>query len=230
MDVQTFRHFTPAENHVWRTLFERQTPLRPAQMADPFLRGIGALGLSAERIPDLDEVNRRLRQLSGFEGIPVEGLESSAAFYPALADGKFPIGNFIRSASDINYTPAPDVFHDLYGHLPFLADRRYADFTREFGRRASEHLHDPERLQEFERLYWFGVEFSLVETPQGRRIFGAGIASSFGECAYALGSEPEVLPFDPEVIRRRPFRIDEFQKTIFVLRDEAQLYGCLANY
>lgn len=196
-------------------------------MADTFCRGVAALGLEANAIPDLDRVNERLSRLTGFEGVPVEGLESGADFFAALAAGQFPIGNFIRSSDDINYTPAPDIFHDLYGHLPFLADRRYADFSRELGRRATEVAGDAARLHEFERLYWFGVEFSLVETPQGRRIYGAGIASSFGECAYALSEAPEVLPFDTAVVRAREFRIDEFQRTIFVFKDENAFFDLL---
>lgn len=227
MKIQPFRQFTPEEHAVWKILFERQVPLRSRQMAEIFEEGIQALGLTAEKIPDLDQVNDKLSRLTGFRGIPVEGLESGDEFYPALGAGQFPIGNFIRSAKDINYTPAPDIFHDLYGHMPFLASRRYADFTREFGKRASRHLNNLAKLREFERLYWFGLEFSLIETSRGRRIYGAGIASSFGECAYALSSEPEVLPFDPEVVRRRDFRIDEFQKTIFVLKREEDLFDCL---
>lgn len=115
----------------------------------------------------------------------------------------------------------------MYGHLPFLADRDYAAFCERFGHAAREHATTPERLREFERLFWFGVEFPLVDTAHGRRIFGGGILSSFGESNYALSAEPEVLAFDLEVIRRQEYRIDEMQRRLFVLDRPETLYGCL---
>ena len=147
-----------------------------------------------------------------------------------LARREFPIGNFIRDPKDLSYTPAPDVFHDLYGHLPFFADAAYANFCADLGLRASRYLDSPTKIRQFERLFWFAVEFALLETPVGRRIFGAGIASSFGECRYALSNEPELIPFDLHVIRAQEFKIDEFQKRLFVIKDVGQLYGCLDSF
>ncbi|MBS1984983.1 MAG: hypothetical protein JST16_12510 [Bdellovibrionales bacterium] len=230
MKQQNYRHFTANESAVWRTLFTRQAKLRDQQIVSIFSEGIKKLGLCAEQIPDLDEVNERLYRITGFEGVPVEGLEDSDAFYPALSEGKFPIGNFIRGIQDIDYTPAPDIFHDLYGHLPFLTYPPYAAFTREFGKRATRFLGQPARLREFERLYWFGIEFSLIKTKGGRQIFGAGIASSFTECAFALSDAPEVRPFDLDDIRHREFRVDQLQSIIYLLQNENQLFDCLDKF
>ena len=130
----------------------------------------------------------------------------------------------------MTYTPAPDVFHDLYGHLPFLVDSNYADFCEDFGKRAIKYLGAPYIVKQFETLFWFGVEFPLVKTPEGLRIFGAGIASSISECDYALSSTPELVEFDPEKIRHQEYRIDEMQKKLFVLENPQQLYGCLDSF
>jgi phenylalanine-4-hydroxylase len=230
MKLQTYRKWTPEEKQTWKMLFERQATLRDEQIYYKFSEGIKKLGLVAEDTPDLDKVNEILASLTGFHGIAVEGLEEGDSFYPALARKEFPIGNFIRDAKDINYTPAPDIFHDLYGHLPFLADKDYANFSNRLGLLASKYSKDPEKFKQCERMYWFGVEFSLIKTPKGNRIFGAGIASSFGECAYALSDKAEVLPFSVDRVRAQDFRIDDFQRRIFILENEQQLYGCLEEF
>ena len=211
-------------------MYRAQEAKRDRQIHELFSKGLAATGIGPERIPDLVEVNRRLRERTGFEGVPVEGLEEDAPFYRALAERKFPIGNFIRDRNDLAYTPAPDVFHDLYGHLPFLADPAYADFCAELGRKASLVAQDREALDRWARLFWFAIEFALIETRAGDRIFGAGIASSIGECDYALSAEPEVVDFDPRVIARTPFKIDEFQRKLFRIRKLEDLYGCLKDY
>jgi phenylalanine-4-hydroxylase len=141
-----FKNFTPAEHETWKQLFQRQVPLRSQQLVHEFEEGIEFLGLNENGIPDLDQVNQRLKQRTGFQGVPVTGHEDPRSFFPMLSERLFPIGNFIRDARDINYTPAPDVFHDLYGHLPFLADPAHADFQQEFGKRASAYIHDSHKL------------------------------------------------------------------------------------
>jgi phenylalanine-4-hydroxylase len=230
MPARSLRSFSPEEHHTWRRLFERQAALRGEQVVPQFSAGLDALGIGADRIPELADVNARLRERSGFSGVPVSGLEGPADFFPMLARREFPIGNFIRDAKDLQYTPAPDVFHDLYGHLPFLADPAYADFCQRFGAAASRELERPERLRQFERLFWFTIEFALIRTSRGLRVFGAGIASSQAECRYALSGEPEVADFDLEAIRRREFKIDEMQSLLFAIESERQLYGCLDSF
>lgn len=225
-----FRKFTPSEHQTWRQLFERQAVKRDEQIYDLFSEGLAVLGITADQIPDLEVINAIFCSKTGFKGIPVEGLENGTSFFPMLTRREFPIGNFIREPHDLSYTPAPDVFHDLYGHLPFFIDNDYADFCEELGRRACRYIENPPVLRQFERLFWFTIEFALVKTQKGKRIFGAGIASSFGECRYALSDEPEVLPFDLEVIRHQEFKIDEFQKRLFILESPKQLYECLDEF
>jgi phenylalanine-4-hydroxylase len=230
LNRKDFRDFTPEEHLTWRMLYNHQAVKRDRQLIGIFSEGLRTLGMTAERVPPLDDVNARLRKATGFEGVPVEGLEEDASFFEMLESRLFPIGNFIRDRRDLSYTPAPDVFHDLYGHLPFLADPEYADFCAELGRVATRHRDRPEMLTQFSRLFWFTIEFGLVNTPEGRRIFGAGIASSIGECEYALSSEPKVKPFDIDQIRNQVFKIDEFQQELYLIDTPRQLYECLPEF
>lgn len=230
MQTTPIKAFTEKEHRTWSTLFARLDHCRKAQAHPLFAEGLSLLGITGEKIPDMAEVNRRLRKLTGWQGVPVVGLEEAGSFFEGLSRREFPIGNFIRDEKDISYTPAPDIFHDLYGHLPFFTDPDYANFCHEFGVRACRFAQDPVRLRQFERLFWFGVEFPLVETPRGRRIFGGGILSSFNESNYSLSEQPKILPFEVELIRNRDYNIDEMQKQIFVLKSPDQLYGCLEKY
>ena len=230
MKEQKWRVFDDDEHHTWRLLFQGLGPCR-RDMAHPiFAVGIEKLGISAQQIPDLNSVNRRLRQLTGWQGVPVLGLEDNASFFRGLAARRFPIGNFIRDMRDVSYTPAPDVFHDLYGHLPFLADEDSANFCAEFGARAAHWADSPVAMILWGRLFWFGVEFPLIETAAGRRIFGGGLLSSRGESEWSLSAAPHVLPFDLNVIIDLDYKIDEYQKKLFCLSSAQELYSCLAQY
>lgn len=225
-----YRRFTHEEDETWKQLFQAQEKKRDQQIISLFSDGIRSLGMGADHVPDILGVNTRLRSKTGFVGVPVEGLEDDISFFEMLQHRMFPIGNFIRDRKDLSYTPAPDVFHDLYGHMPFLADPDYAEFCRKLGEAATRWNTRPDVVTQFSRLFWFTVEFALIETKQGRRIFGAGIASSHGECEYALSDRPEVVPFDIDAIRKQSFKIDEFQKKLFLLESATQLYACLPEF
>lgn len=224
------RNYSAEDHDTWSRLFQRQTPLRIKQIIPEFSEGLKLLGITDEKIPDLEKVNSKLRSLTGWEGVLVQGLEGPEAFYNMLSKKQFPIGNFIRDPKDLSYTPEPDVFHDLYGHLPFYTMPEYGEFCQEFGIRGQKYLHSEKITEEFQRLFWFTAEFALIKTDDGNRIFGAGIASSFGECAYALSEKPKVLDFDLEKIRNKEFRIDIMQETLFLLDSKEQLYNCLDGF
>jgi len=222
--------FNAQAHETWRQLYARQTPLRSQQMIAEFSEGLDLLGITGSQIPDLAEVNIKLRALTGWEGVFVRGLEMAESFFEMLADRKFPIGAFIRDIKDLSYTPEPDIFHDLYGHIPFFTIKAYADFCEEFGQRALKYRGDQLRLTQFQRLFWFTVEFAVIQVAGRRKIFGAGIASSFGECAYALSDKPQVVPFDLIKIRDQDFRIDLIQDLLFELSSQEQLYTCLDQF
>ncbi len=217
--------FSDEEHATWADIVALHRARREQQLVPMFLAGVAQLELDRPRIPALDEVNARLAKSTGWQGVFVKGLEDGSGFYMLLRDRKFPIGHFVRDRRDLNYTPAPDVVHDLYGHIPFHTDARYAAYCQQYGALACEFLDDAVRLRRLERYFWFTNEFGLVETPAGRRIFGAGIASSVGECVYALSDQPEVLPFDVETLCAQEFRIDQMQPRLFVLQSVEQLYA-----
>lgn len=219
--------FDREAQQTWTTILRTHKAKRDLYACDLFLRGVKILGIDETGIPALEDINRILEPLTGFRGVFVEGLEEGASFFSMLAERKFPVGGFIRDKADLNYTPAPDIIHDLYGHLPFFTDRAYADYCHAFGVEACSHLNQPEILRQFERFFWFTIEFALLKATKGNRIFGAGIVSSLGECEYALSGKPEVVPFDVDKIRRQEFRIDIMQPKLFLLESEEQLYQSL---
>ncbi len=227
MKTQNFRNFTEVENSTWRELFNNLSENRKLQAVSMFQEGLDFLGITEERIPSINEVNRRLEVRTGWKGVPVEGLEAGRSFYSALAHCLYPIGNFIRGAKEGQYTPAPDIFHDLYGHIPFFVNPAYADFNCKYGKLVVRAATDSKKLTCYERFYWFTVEFGLLETPKGRRIFGAGLLSSKGESQYSMSAQPEVRPFNIKNIIQQEYKIDEFQKVLFLLKSEKQLYESL---
>lgn len=220
------RSWTVSDRETWSMLFNRLAHCRAEQAHPIFQVGLDLLGINGAGIPDLNDVNRRLDNLTGWQGVFVEGLVDGGEFLVDLAARKFPIGNFIRDQSDLNYTPAPDIFHDLYGHLPFLANKDYARFCEELGHIAVGIKGNKLKTRMCERLFWFGVEFPLVETAKGRRIFGGGILSSYGESNYCLSSEPTIVPFSLEDIVSRDYDIDKMQDRLYLLQSPDELYSC----
>lgn len=215
--------FNEDAHRTWADLIAIHRARREHQLHPMFMRGLHALGMDTDRIPSLDEVNTKLNFLTGWKGVFVKGLEESDGFYKLLRDKKFPIGHFLRDRKDLNYTP--DVVHDFYGHIPFHADEAYADYCQKYGELACQFLGDAKRLRMLERYFWFTNEFGLVQTAHGRRVFGAGVASSVGECEYALSERPEVVPFDVATVCAQEFRIDQTQPRLFLLESVEQLYA-----
>ncbi len=230
MKEQVYKSFTAEEEQTWKVLYSNLKEAREHMIHPYFKNGLEELGIVEDHTPDLAKVNEKLLKKTGWQGVAVEGLEEGNSFYPGLRDKKFPIGNFLRSIDDISYTPAPDVFHDFYGHIPFFTQPKYAEFCQKYGALASKYLDDPKRLRMYERLFWFTIEFGLIKTNEGNKIFGAGIASSKSECTFALSDKPEVLPFDIETIAYQEFDIDHIQNRIFILKNEDQLYDCLPAF
>lgn len=211
----------------WSRILDTHSKTRTRQITDIFLKGLDYLNLIPKKIPDLDDVNTRLQETGGFRGVFVSGLEDGKRFYTMLSRREFPIGNFIRNKANLSYTPEPDIVHDLYGHMPFFSDPRYSAFCENFGKAACRFLDRPELLRQFERFFWFTIEFGLIKTKEGLRVFGAGIASSIGECEYALSGKPELIPFSVDAVRKQEFRIDQMQTKLFVLETPEQLYASL---
>jgi phenylalanine-4-hydroxylase len=222
-DAQGRIAYTEQENKVWTILFERQMNLLPGRACDAYLVGLKKLGLKAEFIPQLPEVSKRLRAITGWEVVPVTALISARAFFELLADKKFPAATFIRREEELNYVKEPDIFHELFGHCPMLTDEVYANFVHDY---ASKVLTFPESdWPLLQRLFWFTVEFGLIKSDKGLRAYGGGILSSISETEYSVESDiPLRVLFEPVAVFRTPYRIDMLQPVYFVIDDYQTLY------
>lgn len=220
--------YTPAQHAVWKTLFERQTKLLPGLACDAFVQGMQNLPITAERIPNFEELSETLHRATGWQVVAVPGLVPDDVFFEHLANRRFPSGNFIRGAHELDYLEEPDVFHDVFGHVPMLMHPVMADFIQAYGQ-GGLRAQRLGKLTELARVYWYTVEFGLVKQSDGLRIYGAGIASSFSESTFAVQSEsPNRIGFDLERVMRTNYRIDDFQEVYFVLDDLQDLLA-LAN-
>jgi phenylalanine-4-hydroxylase len=222
---QNWEHYSAADHAVWKTLFERQTALLPQLACREFVEGMHALPLSADAIPDFAALNEVLMPRTGWQVVAVPGLVPDEVFFNHLANRRFPSGNFIRGADQLDYLQEPDVFHDVFGHVPMLMHPVMADFIQLYGQ-AGLRAQRIGKLTELARVYWYTVEFGLVkEQVQGAsgaeealRIYGAGIASSFTESGFAVHSvSPHRIGSDLERVMRTHYRIDDFQECYFVL-------------
>lgn len=220
---QEWERFSAEDHAVWDTLFARQTALLPGRASAAFLRGIEVLRLSKPGIPDFRELNARLGEATGWEVVAVPGLVPDDVFFDHLANRRFVAGNFIRRRDQLDYLQEPDVFHDVFGHVPMLADPVFADYMQAYGRGGLRSLGFG-ALHKLARLYWYTVEFGLVEEAGGLRIYGAGIVSSHGESLFSLDDpSPNRISFDLLRVMRTQYRIDDFQQNYFVIPDFEQL-------
>jgi phenylalanine-4-hydroxylase len=213
---QDFAAYTEAEHGVWRTLYTRQRALLPSLACDAFLDGLETLDLAAG-IPDFTVLSARLRELTGWQVVAVPGLVPDEVFFEHLANRRFPAGRFIRTPEQLDYLQEPDVFHDVFGHVPMLADPVFADYMQAYGQGGMRAL-GLGRLHNLARLYWYTVEFGLLRTRHGLRIYGAGIVSSATESRYALTSPlPVRIGFSLPRVMQTPYVIDDVQKMYFVV-------------
>ncbi|MFN7173587.1 MAG: phenylalanine 4-monooxygenase [Thermaurantiacus tibetensis] len=213
---QRWERFTAGEHARWRALFDRQMRLLPGRAAPEFLDGVAKLDL-ADGVPDFRRLSERLMKLTGWQVVAVPGLVPEAVFFAHLAERRFVAGNFLRDAGHMDYLEEPDVFHDVFGHVPMLAHPVFADYMQAYGQGGLRSIGFGS-LDKLARLYWYTVEFGLVETAEGLRIYGAGIVSSAGESRFALESpSPNRLGFSLERVMRTRYRIDAFQQTYFVI-------------
>lgn len=214
---QGWERYTAEEHATWRTLYERQTKLLLGRACDEFVQGMRALPIGAERIPDFRRLSDVLMQHTGWQVVAVPGLVPDEVFFEHLANRRFPSGNFIRKPHELDYLEEPDVFHDVFGHVPMLMNPVIADYIQAYGE-GGLRAQRLGKLTQLARVYWYTVEFGLVQQRDGLRIYGAGIASSATESVFALDDpSPNRIRFDLERVMRTRYRIDDFQESYFVL-------------
>jgi len=214
---QHWEELTAEDHWVWDTLFARQQTLLHGRAVDAFEQSLNVLQLSRPGVPNFDELNEKLHARTGWTVVAVPGLVPDDVFFRHLSERRFPAGNFIRQAKQLDYLEEPDVFHDVFGHVPLLAQPAVADFMQALGHLGLQAL-DQGQLHRLARLYWYTVEFGLARENGKLKIYGAGILSSFGESHYSLESaKPHRLGFDLKRVLRTRYRTDAFQQSYFVI-------------
>lgn len=220
--AQDYLRYTDDEHRRWALLLERQRVLARTHAAEAFLAGLEALGLGP-RLPRLEQASALLRRTSGWELVGVPGLIPEREFFAHLAQRRFPVTVWLRDPDEMDYLAEPDLFHDFFGHVPLLTDPHYARFMELYGQAGARAL-ELGGLRMLARLYWYTIEFGLIEEPAGLRCFGAGILSSAGETRHALESDaPLRLRYALRRVLRTEYLIDGYQRTYFVVRDFEEL-------
>ena len=228
---QDWAGYTALEHDTWRRLYERQVALLPGRACQAFLDGLEKLSLDDGGIPDFSVLNEALHALTGWRVVAVPGLVPDAAFFKLLANRQFPAGRFMRKPEEMDYLSEPDVFHDIFGHVPMLAHPVFADYMEAYGQGGLRSL-TFDALHHLARLYWYTVEFGLMHTSDGLRIYGAGILSSRTESVFALEDDsPNRVAFDLQRVMQIDYRIDDFQQTYFAIDGfEALLAACYKDF
>ena len=225
---QPLQRYSEQDHASWASLYRRQCDLLPGRACDEFMQGLQQLDIDAERVPDFARLNEKLMAATGWRVVAVPGLIPDDVFFEHLANRRFPVTWWLREAHQLDYLQEPDVFHDLFGHVPLLVNPVFADYLQAYGKGGMKAKHLG-FLPVLARLYWYTVEFGLINTAQGLRIYGAGILSSKTESLYCLESEsPNRVGFALQRLMRTRYRIDTFQKTYFVIDSFQQLFEATA--
>ena len=224
---QDYAHYTAADRWVWQTLFERQIQVLPTVASSRFFEGLPAVDFRADKIPDFSEVNPLLDTATGWSLVAVPGIVDDRTFFELLAVRRFPATTWLRTPAQLDYLEEPDMFHDVFAHVPLLTNQYFADFLQAVGTLALRYLHDAHAVELLSRLYWFTVEFGLIVEGDRLRIYGAGILSSVGETKFCLSDESARRPFDVAHILATPYVKDRMQDVYFIIDSYEQLADCV---
>lgn len=222
-DKNGYIDFNAEENDIWHILIKRQLQVVQSRACEEYLTGLSILDMPHDRVPQCSELTEKLNAATGWSVVPVDAIIPLEKFFSLLANRQFPAASFIRLREDLDYLQEPDIFHEFFGHCPLLTHPAYADFVQWYGENALSA--DKQAQSLLGRLFWFTVEFGLLQTERGLRIYGGGILSSYEETIYALESEkPERLPFDLHTILNTEYRYDQIQKRYYVLPELKELF------
>jgi phenylalanine-4-hydroxylase len=221
--MTTAIEYTAEQNEVWEILFTRRMQALAGTASTVFLQGAERIGLEPGRVPQLSQVNARLAPLTGWRAVPVGGFIPAAEFFASLARREFPTTTTVRPRHQLDYLPEPDIFHDVFGHVPLHADPVFASFLQRLGQAASS-VSSAEDTQLMARLFWFTVEFGLVREQGDVKVYGSGLISSASDAANALGPNCDRRPFSLDAVLSQPFVIDQLQDVLFVVDSFDQLF------
>jgi phenylalanine-4-hydroxylase len=221
---QEYSNYSSEDFEVWQFLFERQMPVLKQVAAEEYLKGLENIQFTANKIPDIFETNKLLASQTGWELVVVPGIIKEPDFFNLLAQKKFPATTWIRAKQSLDYLPEPDMFHDVFGHVPLLTHYHFTEFFQAIGKLGVQHLHNEKVVEMLGRLYWFTIEFGLIKTDDNLKLYGAGIISSFSETKFSLSNEPKHIPYNAAVIMNTPYENDHIQDTYYVIDSFEQLY------
>ena len=220
---QEYDNYTDEDRKVWGILFNRQVEQLQGLADESYLKGIEKIGFYATTIPDFRLVNTRLKSLTGWEIVVVPGIIDQVNFFTMLANKQFPSSTWLRSIEELDYLSEPDMFHDAFGHMPLLTNQTFCDFFHQIGLIGTKYLEHPKIIEMLGRVYWFTVEFGLINVEGQLKIYGAGILSSIGETKFSLSDVPVRQPFDIVEIMNTDFDNTKIQEKYFVIESFQQL-------
>jgi len=227
--VQIYKNYTGEDFKVWKILFNKRLENLQGIVAEEFLIALKDLNFRAEKIPNFNEINKTLRNTTGWSIKTVANISPPKEFFSFLSMKKFTATCWLRSIDQIDYLEEPDMFHDVFGHVPLLSNKDYTDFFKEMGEIAMSVIEDPKKLEKLQRIYWFTIEFGLIRKNNDFKIYGAGIISSNEESKNALSKKSKKWEFDVKKIMNHPFRIDIVQDTYYYINSFEQLTSSIAE-
>jgi len=222
--TQDYAKYTTDDRYVWQTLFDRQMKILPGKASKDYLEGIEKIKFDRNTIPNFEETNQLLKSITGWQLAVVKGLIDNKPFFELLENKYFPASTWFRKRAQLEYLEEPDMFHDVFGHVPLLTNQHFCDFLKGLSKIALKFIDNAYAIELISRLYWYTVEFGLIQDNEGLRIYGAGILSSSGESVYCLGDAPTRVPFNVKEIMETPYIKDKFQEKYWVISNYEQLF------
>ena len=221
---QIWADYTPEQHKIWAELVRRRMPQLRDHACREYLDGFTQIGLREDNLPDLKAVSALLQPRTGWQSTPVSGFLPADVFFEMLAARMFPTTTWLRGRDSLEYTPEPDIFHDVFGHVPMHAHPVFANFLEHYGKICSGLMDDPAALERMGRLFWFTVEFGLIRQDGSTKVYGSGLISSHGECSRVLAGGCEVKDFDLDAVLNQEFQTGEMQPVLYAVESFDQIY------
>ncbi len=225
---QDYPSYTEQQHATWAELVSRRMPQLARHAAEEYLEGFAVIGLRTDRLPVLEEISDRLAPRTGWSTVPVTGFMPGHAFFEMLAQRQFPTTTWLRQRDSLEYTPEPDIFHDVFGHVPMHAHRVFANFLQRYGQLCAG-IQDEAILERIGRLFWYTVEFGLIRQHGQARVYGSGLISSAGECTNVIEGHCEIRSFSLQEVLDTPVQVDQMHKLLFAIESFDQIYESLQH-